>query len=172
MQAEEEVFRKADVDRVKAADSAREAEESGMRGTEQERKSTSDSGVKKRDAAQVVRDEKAKAYTGPDSVGTAAVADEQQQQEQQQQQEEEQEEEGSKSSKAKRASKLSKSKSSVSKGSSGKGSSGKAATPASAHSKSHKKSGGGNGKHPASAVAFEADKSAPYLKADKEVRRK
>ena len=139
-----------------------------MRGTEQERKSTSDSGVKERDAAQVVRDEKAKAYTGPDSVGTAAVADEQQQEEQQEQEEEE----GSKSSKAKRATKLSKSKSAVSKSSSGKGSSGKPATPASAHSKSHKKSGGGNGKHPASAVAFEADKSAPYVKADKEVRSK
>ena len=75
-QAEQEVFRKADEDRVKAADAAREADEVGMRGTEQERKSSSADSVKERDAAQVLRDEKSASYKGPEtSVGTAAVVD-------------------------------------------------------------------------------------------------
>merc|ERR1740130_2615848 len=100
-QAEQEVFRKADEDRVKAADAAREADEVGMRGTEQERKSSSADSVKERDAAQVLRDEKSASYKGPEtSVGTAAVAEtqeaeekeEQQQQEQQQQQQEQEQE--------------------------------------------------------------------------------
>ena len=54
-EAEQEKFRKADEDRVKAADAAREADEAGMRDVEDERKSSGDETVKERDAAQVLR---------------------------------------------------------------------------------------------------------------------
>merc|ERR1740130_1149821 len=81
-EAEQEKFRKADEDRVKAADAAREAGEAGMRDTEVERKSSGDASVKERDAEQVLRDEKSTSYSGPaTSVGTAAVADTQEAQE-------------------------------------------------------------------------------------------
>ena len=81
-EAEQEKFRKADEDRVKAADAVREAGEAGMRDTEVERKSSGDASVKERDAEQVLRDEKSTSYSGPaTSVGTAAVADTQEAQE-------------------------------------------------------------------------------------------
>ena len=50
--AEQERFRKADDERVKAADAAREATEASMRDVEAERKKSGDASVKERDAQQ------------------------------------------------------------------------------------------------------------------------